>query len=145
MNTQRRVRSLLLFAPCLLGAADGAERAIEVTATCEHKATKGRVICDVEIEAGGGSVVWADVLVVEAPLFAPPLRSRVAVADARARTQRRIRIPVAFVATAQGRGTVTVRGRAVVCGNAPGAAQASCRAVSKEAKAELVVGTDVER
>jgi hypothetical protein len=145
MRMQNRVLSLLLFAPCLVGAADGADRSIDVTATCEHKATKGRVICDVEIEAGGGSVAWADVLVVDAPVFAPPLRSRVAAADARARTQRRVRIPVAFVATAQGRGIVTVRGRAVVCGNLVGGKPGSCGAVSKEAKTELVVGTDVER
>lgn len=142
--TPKPVFSLLLAAPLLLGAADRADRAIEVTATCEHKAAKGRVICDVEIEAGSGRVVWADVIVVEAPAFAPPLRSRVAAADARARTERRVRIPVAFVAIAQGRGSVTVRGRAVVCGSA-GSGPASCGPVSKEAKAELVVGTDVER
>ncbi|HEX7671867.1 MAG TPA: hypothetical protein VF395_19870 [Polyangiaceae bacterium] len=145
MRKRGRLFASLLAAPLLLGAADASDRSIEVTATCEHKATKGRVICDVEIEAGRGRVAWADVVVVEAPAFAPPLRSRVAVADARARTPSRVRIPVAFVATAQGRGTVTVRGRAVVCGNAVGGGRASCGAASKEAKTELVVGTDVER
>lgn len=139
-------RALLvgLVAPIFGGVAVGAEpRAIDVTATCEHKAAKGRVICDVEIEATGGRIAWADVVVVEAPPFAPPLRSRVALADARARTDRRVRIPVAFVATAQGRGMVTVRGRAVVCTGSAGGHE-SCGPVSKDAAAELVVGTDVE-
>jgi hypothetical protein len=135
--------SVLLLAPLVAGGAGSSDRAIEVTATCEHKATKGRVICDVEIEAGQGRIAWADVVVLSAPSFAPPLRSRVAAADARARTPRRVRIPVAFVATAQGRGSVVVRGRAVVCGGPAGAP--ACGPVSKEAQAELVIGTDIER
>jgi hypothetical protein len=133
----------LLFAPLLAGAADAAARAIEVTLTCERKPAKGRVICDVEIETATGRIAWADVVVVEAPAFAPPLRSRVAMADARSRAERRVRIPVAFVATAQGRGSVGVRGRAVVC-SGPGGDHESCGPTSKEARAELVVGTDVE-
>jgi hypothetical protein len=133
-----------LAAPFLAGAAAATgSRTVDVTATCEHKAAKGRVICDVEIEATGGRIAWADVVVVEAPPFAPPLRSRVAFADARTRTDRRVRIPVAFVATAQGRGTVTVRGRAVVCTGSPGEHE-SCGPASKEVSADLVVGTDVE-
>lgn len=139
------LRALLvgLVAPMLGGVAVGAERrAIDVTATCEHKAAKGRVICDVEIEAAG-RIAWADVVVVEAPPFAPPLRSRVALADARARTDHRVRIPVAFVATAQGRGTVTVRGRAIVCTGSAGEHE-SCGPASKEVSTDLVVGTEVE-
>jgi hypothetical protein len=133
---------LLLAAPALVGAAEEAHRQMDVTVTCERKAKKGRVICDVEIEAASGRIAWADVVVVEAPPFAPPLRSRVAMADARSHTERRVRIPVAFVATAQGHGSVEVRGRAVLCSGGEGE---TCGPASKAARADLVVGTDVER
>ena len=113
----------------------------EVTASSEHRATKGRVLCDVEIEAHGGRIAWADVLVVAAPKFAPPLRSRVGMSDARSRSDERVRIPVAFVATEQAKGTVTLRGRAVVCAAAP----VKCIPASGEVTTDLVVGPDVER
>src|SRR5260221_1406592 len=112
--------------------------------SCERKATKGRVICDVELEAQQGRIAWADVVVVEAPRFAPPLRSRVGIADARSRTDKRVRLPVAFLATAQGRGAVGMRARAVVCRANEGGAEA-CRPVTKDVTAEIVVGTDVQR
>jgi hypothetical protein len=130
----------------LLGAAPavGAERGVDVTASCERKAARGRVVCDVEMEVTRGRIAWADVVVVTAPPFAPPLLSRVGMADARSRTDRRIRIPVAFVATSQGRGTVEVRARVVVCEVGPDGTD-TCRPATRGASAELVVGTDVVR
>jgi hypothetical protein len=115
---------------------------MDVTASCEHRAAKGRVLCDVEIEVPSGRIAWADVVVLSVPPFAAPLRSRVSGADARTRTDRRVRIPVAFVATALGRGAVSVRGRAVVC--TPGERGESCNPRSGIATAELLVGTDVQ-
>jgi hypothetical protein len=129
----------------LLGAAApvSAEPAMTVTASCERKPAKGRVTCEVELEAVG-RIAWADVLVTAAPSFAPPLRSRVSMAEARVRTDKRVRIPVSLVATATGRGTVEMRGRATVCERPEGAGE-TCRPVSSAVTAELVVGTDVER
>jgi hypothetical protein len=120
-----------------------ASPAITVTASCERKPAKGRVTCEVELEAVG-RIAWADVLVTAAPPFAPPLRSRVSMAEARARTDKRIRIPVSLVATSTGRGTVEMRGRATVCEATDGKGEV-CRPVSSAVSAELVVGTDVER
>ena len=111
---------------------------LDVIASCEHRATKGRVLCDVDLEVKEGRIAWADVVVVAAPDFAPPLRSRVTLADARARTEQRVRIPVAFVAREQARGTGTLRGRAVVClGAAP------CVPAAGATSVELAVGPDV--
>jgi hypothetical protein len=120
-------------------AADpvGAPR-LDVAASCERKATKGRVLCDVEFEVPEGRIAWADVLVVQAPQFAKPLRSRVGVLDARSRTDRRIHIPVAFIARDQGRGTVAFRGRAVVC--SPTSARETCAPATHDVSVELKVG-----
>lgn len=117
---------------------------MQVSAICERKAAKGRVTCEVELEVATGRVAWADVVVVSAPAFAPPLRSRVGMGDARARTERRVRIPVAFIATGTGRGAVVLRARAAVCEASAGGSE-TCRPGTGEARAELVVGADIER
>lgn len=113
---------------------------IDVAASCERRASKGRVLCDVEFEIPEGRIAWADVVVVQSPAFARPLRSRVGVLDARSRTERRIHIPVAFVAREQGRGAVSFRGRAVVCSG--GQPHESCTPVAREVEAELKVGAE---
>jgi hypothetical protein len=129
------------LAPVLLAAMPAAGPGVphlDVSASCERKATKGRVLCDVEFEVPEGRIAWADVVVVQAPQFAKPLRSRVGVLDARSRTDRRIHIPVAFIARDQGRGTVAFRGRAVVCSSA--SARETCLPATHEATVELKVG-----
>lgn len=117
---------------------------LAVTASCERKPSKGRVTCEVEIEADAGRIVWADVVVTRAPPFAPPLRARVSMTEARSRTGRRIRIPVSLVATTTGRGTVNLRARATLCEGTE-AGDGPCRPATRDVAAELVVGTDVER
>jgi hypothetical protein len=137
--------SLLLFpAPVLAAPKESPPPPIDVIASCERKATKGRVICDVELEASSARIAWADVVVTGAPAFAPPLRSRVGIADARSRTDRRVRLPVALIATSQGRGTVSMRARAVLCVSNGANASETCRPATKNVTAEIVVGTDVE-
>jgi hypothetical protein len=143
---RRRYGALLLLVPALsLAASSDAKRAsFEATASCERKATRGRVICDVELESAAARIAWADVVVIEAPAFAPPLRSRVGMADARSRTEHRVRLPVALIATSLGHGTVKMRARAVLCLPGEGGAAETCRPGTKDVSAEIVVGTDVE-
>jgi hypothetical protein len=143
MNPGRVAVVVLLWPLLALSAEDMTRVALDVTASCERRATKGRVLCDVDLEAAEGRIAWADAVVTEAPAFAPPLRSRVGIADARSRTERRVRLPVAFVATAQGRGTIALRARAVLCRAAPGAPE-TCRPTVRDVSAEIVVGTNVE-
>jgi hypothetical protein len=116
---------------------------LDVSASCERKTTKGRVLCDVELESTAARIAWADVIVTAAPVFAPPLRSRIALPDARARTEHRVRLPVALVATSLGRGTVSVRARAVLCRPQSGGSE-SCLSTTKDVSTEIIVGTDVE-
>jgi hypothetical protein len=141
----RAVRGLLAIAIVSASTRADAEStaaATTATASCEHRSTKGRVLCDVELETASGRLAWADVVVVEAPPFAPPLRSRIALGEARSRTDTRVRIPVAFVATREGRGKVRFRARAVVCRPLNGAER--CTTEVREAPAEIRVGTDIE-
>lgn len=134
---------LALCATALAVPAAAAEgKPLDVTASCEHRATKGRVLCDVELEVPEGHITWADVVVTAVPSFAAPLRTRVALADARTRTERRVRIPVALVATALGKGEVTVRGRAVACSKTERGE--ACAPRSATVATALVVGTDVQ-
>jgi hypothetical protein len=135
--TAWKLSALAILAALPAAGATGAPR-LDVSASCERKATKGRVLCDVEFEVPDGRIAWADVVVVQAPQFAKPLRSRVGVLDARSRTDRRIHIPVAFIARDQGRGTVAFRGRAVVCSSA--SARETCSPVTHDAAVELKVG-----
>jgi hypothetical protein len=135
--TAWKVSGLTLLAA--LPAADpGGTPRLDVSASCERKATKGRVLCDVEFEVPDGRIAWADVVVVQAPQFAKPLRSRVGVVDARSRTDRRIHIPVAFIAKDQGRGTVAFKGRAVVC--SPASTRETCSPATHDVTVELRVG-----
>ncbi|HVU01565.1 MAG TPA: hypothetical protein VHE30_07425 [Polyangiaceae bacterium] len=153
MTGRRGGRTLTVLALSLVGGAVRAEGAppsgpaapppVAVTASCEHRQTKGRVLCDVELEAANGRLAWADVLVVRAPPFAAPLRARVQGSDARVRTEQRIRISVAFVATSLGKGTVALRARAVLC-TKTGESE-TCVPRTEDAEAELSVGTDVVR
>jgi hypothetical protein len=134
---------LILLCPALALADDASRVKLDVTASCERRATKGRVLCDVDLEAAEGRIAWADAVVTDAPAFAPPLRSRVGMTDARSRTERRIRLPLAFIATTQGRGTITMRARAVLCRAAAGAPE-TCRPTVRDVSAEIVVGANVE-
>jgi hypothetical protein len=143
--TGARLGAVVLLGPALaLAAGDGSRVSLDVTASCERKATKGRVLCDVDLEAREGRIAWADAVVTDAPPFAPPLRSRVGLADARSRTERRVRLPVAFIATSQGRGTIALRARAVLCRAAtPGDAE-TCRPATRDVSTEIIVGANVE-
>jgi len=143
--TRRRLGALLLLFPAIsLAETRDAPPSLDVNASCERKATKGRVLCDVELEAASSRIAWADVVVTSAPAFAPPLRSRIGMADARARSDRRVRLPVALVATSLGRGTVAMRARAVLCSAAAAGAVETCLPAVKDVSAEIIVGTDVE-
>jgi hypothetical protein len=140
----RLAAALLLVSTSLLAETKDAQAPLDVSASCERKATKGRVLCDVELEAAAARIAWADVVVTSAPAFAPPLRSRIGLGDARARTERRVRLPVALVATSLGRGTVAMRARAVLCRPESAGAPETCVTATKDVSTEIVVGTDIE-
>lgn len=114
--------------------ADGG--ALEATAHCDRSPGPGRVLCEVTAKASSGRLVWSDVLVVRAPVFARPLRSRVlAVFGASPETAT---AKLALVATQIGEGKLELLLRGVICKDA-NAAEA-CQAVALPLSATLEVG-----
>src|SRR4051812_49098994 len=108
---------------------------------CQRRATPGRVLCEAELEVDGGILRWSDVLVIDAPRFAPPLRSRVGPGALFMKTERRHRLQLALAATLPGEGTLRVRARAVYCPDATGH---DCRALVRELEASVQVGPITE-
>jgi hypothetical protein len=108
--------------------------AVDVEASCEPLAGPGKVRCAVRVSARGGAWRWGDVVVVAAPAFAPPLRTRAGLSDLVRKDDVEVEFALALAAVADGSGTLRVRARAVICG------EQGCRPVSTEADARVTVG-----
>jgi hypothetical protein len=92
-------------------------------------------VCTVEIAAPPGQrISWADVLVLEAPGFARPLRSRV-VARAENLPASWVRVALALVMDAPGRGVIRVRARAVLC--SPAAGRERCVPATRDTELDI--------
>jgi hypothetical protein len=126
---------VLALAPGLVGA-DGGARAFSLAAevTCDPLPGPGKVQCLVRVRPVGGALQWSDAIVVSAPPFAPPLRTRVAIGDAKRNDAEGADFSLALAATADGVGELKVRARATVCGDG------GCRPVQAEGTARVVVG-----
>jgi hypothetical protein len=111
------------------------EPALAAEARCEPIPGPGKVLCTVQERSVGGKFSWGDVIVLSAPPFAPPLRTRVAAADASRSDAEGADFGLALAATADGSGELRVLARAVVCG------ESGCRPVRTEATAKVAVGT----
>ena len=116
--------------------ADGGARAFSLAAevTCDPLPGPGKVQCLVRVRPIGGSLAWSDAIVRSAPPFAPPLRTRVAVGDAKRNDGEGADFSLALAATGDGVGELKVLARATVCGDG------GCRPVQAEASARVVVG-----
>jgi hypothetical protein len=108
--------------------------------SCRPETAPGRVLCELRWSAPPGlRLVWADALVVRAPEFARPLRSRVTPERLKEVGSSERTLRLAFVATSAGVGQVMVRARAVVCRGQ--GEQESCHPESQDLTAELRVGS----
>jgi hypothetical protein len=114
-----------------------AEPELSARLVCPRRPTPGRVVCEAELEVDSGLLSWADVLVLEAPAFAPPLRARVGPSALFMKTEQRQRLQLALAATSAGTGTLRVRARAVHCHDAQ---RAECHPTTREASARVEVG-----
>ena len=122
--------------------AEASGNALAATVHCASVAGPGRVLCELSVHAVAGRLVWSDALVVRAPAFARPLRSRVVATlgtdpstGASAATAK-----LALVASQPGQGQLDVLARGVVCRDPePGAGQA-CHAVALAVSALVLVG-----
>ena len=108
---------------------------------CQRRSTPGRVLCEAELEVNSGVLRWGDVLVLDAPGFARPLRARVGPSALFMQSERRQRLQLALAATHDGSGHLQVRARGVVC---PDASGQNCRPVSHELSAPVLVGPITE-
>lgn len=118
------------------GADDGGiEMALHAEVRCEPLPGPGKVQCTVRERPLGGKLRWGDVIVLSAPPFAPPLRTRLATGDASRHDSEGADFLLALAATGDGIGHLRVLARAVVCG------VAGCRPVRAEAVASVAVGT----
>lgn len=107
---------------------------------CPQREGPGRVVCDLDLPRAihGSTLVWVDALVLKAPTFVRPLRSRVTTAMTPGGREG-LNLPVAFVAQELGRAEITVRARAVVCRSvAPN--PSGCRAVQADFTTTITVG-----
>lgn len=111
----RRLTALALTLGSVLSGARSSradEPALSAHLECPHAAEPGRIVCALEVSAASGRLVWADALVVQAPAFARPLRSRasIPVAPSGATSAK-----LALVASEPGEGELLVLVRGVLC------------------------------
>jgi len=140
---------IVMLSSGVVGAAPApapAERDLAVEVRCPRRDDPGRVVCELSLssQAPGALLFWADALVVQAPAFVRPLRSRIK-AELPEQGSPTTRLSAAFVARELGRAEVALRARAVLCARRPTAGNASeaplsCSTVTRALGAELVVG-----
>ena len=82
--------------------------------SCQRGAGPGRILCELTTRARTGQLVWCDALVMRAPQFARPLRSRF-VAQLDASGAPKASAKLALVAASAGEGKLELLARAVVC------------------------------
>jgi hypothetical protein len=94
----------------------------------------GKVQCVVRLRPVGGTLHFSDALVLSAPSFAPPVRDRIVVREARGSDGAEAALPVVLTANQDGAGELYVMARATVC------SERGCRPVQSEATGRVVVG-----
>jgi hypothetical protein len=106
----------LVFAVSPSVGAEGPR--LRVRVECTPAAGPGRILCQLNASTASGKLVWVDALVVQAPPFARPLRSRI-VAQVGTDPVTTASAKLALVASEQGQGELALRVRAVVCQEEP--------------------------
>lgn len=134
------IRRGLVAGVLLSASATAADSALAGSFSCPQRETAGRVVCELDLpkRSGDAMLVWVDALVLKAPPFVRPLRSRVTVPVTRGGAQA-LNLPVAFVAQELGRAEISVRARAVVCRQVEPAAS-GCRALQADFTTSIRVG-----
>ena len=123
----------LLLAPTL--RADSAE--LQGQLRCERAAGPGRILCELTIDAPLGKLVWSDALVVRAPAFARPLRSRFVAQLGTAAGAEVGWAKFALVASESGQGQLELLARGVVCHRSAAGEWCAPRVVSVTAQVEV--------
>jgi len=109
---------------------------------CERATEPGRVKCSVEARvAGGRTIAWADVALIELPEFTAALKGRIGPSDATSKEPGSQRWAFGLVARRTGEGEAKARVRALVCEpKGAGATAPKCQPVVVVTKAIVHVG-----
>jgi hypothetical protein len=135
-------------APCLLALAFMAALAPRLAAddspfqaslSCQPAAGPGRILCELSTRATQGKLVWSDALVVRAPAFARPLKSRWVAQLGAPAASGGAWAKLALVASQVGAGKLELLARGVVCHEGP--AGEACAPVLAAVTAEIRVGS----
>ena len=105
----------LLFAAPL--AAD--DSPFQANLSCQPAAGPGRILCELTTRATRGKLVWSDALVVRAPAFARPLRSRFVAQLGMPAASGGAWAKLALVASEAGAGKLELLARGVICHDRP--------------------------
>jgi hypothetical protein len=129
------VAGLSLFA---LPASAAEAPELDARLACEPAPGPGRVRCSLAASVGPElRLGWVDALVLEAPPFARPLRSRIPYRGSL--KEPKAELLLGLMARSTGRGRLAVRVRALVCPRQGVAGR--CRPLTRDAEYELIVGS----
>src|SRR5689334_21776506 len=129
------VTVVIAIASRVARADGGAGVSLLAEVSCDPLPGPGKEQCVVRVRPVGGALRWSDAIVLSAPPFAPPLRTRVAMGDGKRSDADGADFSLALAATGDGVGELKVLARATVCGDG------GCRPVQAEGVARVVVGT----
>jgi len=115
------------------------ESPFQASLSCQRAAGPGRILCELTTRAVRGKLVWSDALVVRAPSFARPLRSRFVAQLGSAAAAGGAWAKLALVASEAGAGKLELLARGVICENGP--AGEACNPVQAPVIVELRVGS----
>jgi len=133
-------------APCLLALALGFlpgarlhadDSPFQASLSCQPAAGPGRILCELTTRVTHGKLVWSDALVVRAPAFARPLRSRFVAQLGAPAASGGAWAKLALVASDTGEGKLELLARGVICHD--GSAGETCAAVQAPVTVELRV------
>ena len=136
-------------APCLFAVALGLflptarlqadDSPFQASLSCQPAAGPGRILCELKAHATHGKLVWSDALVVRAPAFARPLRSRFVAQLGVPAASGGAWAKLALVASEAGAGKLELLARGVICQEGP--AGEWCEPVLAPVTVELSVGS----
>ena len=110
----------------------------QASLSCQPAAGPGRILCELQTRATHGKLVWSDALVIRAPAFARPLRSRLLAQLGAPAAAGGAWAKLALVASEAGQGKLELLARGVVCFDGP--AGEWCEPVLAEVAVEVRVG-----
>src|SRR3954469_11028359 len=91
----------------------------QASLSCQPAVGPGRILCELTTRATRGKLVWSDALVVRAPAFARPLRSRLVAQVGAPAASGGAWAKFALVASEAGQGKLELLARGVVCHDGP--------------------------